>query len=526
MSKKLVLIDGHSILNRAFYGVPDLSNASGLHTNAVYGFLNILFKLLEEEKPDYLAVAFDVHAPTFRHEIYSEYKGTRKPMPQELREQVPVMKEVLSAMGICMMEQAGLEADDILGTLAKKAEKEGIAVSLVSGDRDLLQIASKNIKIRIPKTKGSRTEIEDYYEEDVLARYQVTPAQFIELKALMGDTADNIPGVPKIGEKTATSLMTEYGSLQEIYAHVEEISKNSIRESLKQNKELAELSKVLATIKTDCGVALDYEKAKAEGYFTKEAYELFKKLEFKNMLGRFEKDSQSDRDGMKDVFKIVSELAEAERVWETAGQKENAGFYFLKDREQKGFAGLALAFSDREVFFFPAEGFLTEEYLACKMRELSGKIRLATYDIKNQYAYLSDDSTERYFDVLIAAYLLNPLKNDYEIEDIAGEYLNLMIPGRKQVFGKESVRTLFESQRQQAVWFACYGAYVSLKAWKPLKERLKETGMLSLMEEIEMPLSLVLYSMEGGRSGQTGRIETLRRRADRQNQRAGERNLP
>ena len=496
MSKKLVLIDGHSILNRAFYGVPDLSNASGLHTNAVYGFLNILFKLLEEEKPDYLAVAFDVHAPTFRHEIYSEYKGTRKPMPQELREQVPVMKEVLSAMGICMMEQAGLEADDILGTLAKKAEKEGIAVSLVSGDRDLLQIASKNIKIRIPKTKGSRTEIEDYYEEDVLARYQVTPAQFIELKALMGDTADNIPGVPKIGEKTATSLMTEYGSLQEIYAHVEEISKNSIRESLKQNKELAELSKVLATIKTDCGVALDYEKAKAEGYFTKEAYELFKKLEFKNMLGRFEKDSQSDRDGMKDVFKIVSELAEAERVWETAGQKENAGFYFLKDREQKGFAGLALAFSDREVFFFPAEGFLTEEYLACKMRELSGKIRLATYDIKNQYAYLSDDSTERYFDVLIAAYLLNPLKNDYEIEDIAGEYLNLMIPGRKQVFGKESVRTLFESQRQQAVWFACYGAYVSLKAWKPLKERLKETGMLSLMEEIEMPLSLVLYSME------------------------------
>ncbi len=496
MSKKLVLIDGHSILNRAFYGVPDLSNASGLHTNAVYGFLNILFKLLEEEKPDYLAVAFDVHAPTFRHEIYSEYKGTRKPMPQELREQVPVMKEVLSAMGICMMEQAGLEADDILGTLAKKAEKEGIAVSLVSGDRDLLQIASKNIKIRIPKTKGSRTEIEDYYEEDVLARYQVTPAQFIELKALMGDTADNIPGVPKIGEKTATSLMTEYGSLQEIYAHVEEISKNSIRESLKQNKELAELSKVLATIKTDCGVALDYEKAKAEGYFTKEAYELFKKLEFKNMLGRFEKDSQSDRDGMKDVFKIVSELAEAERVWETAGQKENAGFYFLKDREQKGFAGLALAFSDREVFFFPAEGFLTEEYLACKMRELSGKIRLATYDIKNQYAYLSDDSTERYFDVLIAAYLLNPLKNDYEIEDIAGEYLNLMIPGRKQVFGKESVRTLFESQRQQAVWFACYGAYVSLKAWKPLKERLKETGMLSLMEEIEMPLSLVLHSME------------------------------
>ena len=197
--EKLVLIDGHSILNRAFYGVPDLTNSAGLHTNAVYGFLNIMFKILEEEKPDYLTVAFDVHAPTFRHEIYKEYKGTRKPMPQELREQVPVMKEVLSAMGIKIMEQAGLEADDILGTLAKRAEKMGMDVSLVSGDRDLLQIATDRIKIRIPKTKGGKTEIEDYYAKDVEEKYQVNPKQFIDLKALMGDTADNIPGVPKIG---------------------------------------------------------------------------------------------------------------------------------------------------------------------------------------------------------------------------------------------------------------------------------------------------------------------------------------
>ena len=210
MERKLVLIDGHSILNRAFYGVPDLTNAAGLHTNAVYGFLNILFKLLEEEKPEYLAVAFDVKAPTFRHHIYADYKGTRKPMPEELRQQVPVMKEVLSAMGICILEKAGYEADDILGTLAKEAEKEGIGVSLVSGDRDLLQIATDHIKIRIPKTKGMRTEIEDYYAQDVLDKYQVTPLQFIDLKALMGDTADNIPGVPKIGEKKATSLMVEY----------------------------------------------------------------------------------------------------------------------------------------------------------------------------------------------------------------------------------------------------------------------------------------------------------------------------
>ena len=220
MAEKLVLIDGHSILNRAFYGVPDLSNAQGLHTNAIYGFLNIMFKILEEERPDYLAVAFDVHAPTFRHEMYADYKGTRKPMPQELREQVPVMKELLQAMKVVIVEQAGLEADDILGTLAKKAQAAGIEVSLVSGDRDLLQIATDHIKIRIPKTKMGKTEIEDYYAKDVEAVYQVTPVQFIELKALMGDTSDNIPGVPKVGAKTAEALMTQYGSLDNIYGHV------------------------------------------------------------------------------------------------------------------------------------------------------------------------------------------------------------------------------------------------------------------------------------------------------------------
>ena len=287
MSKKMVLIDGHSILNRAFYGVPDLSNAQGLHTNAVYGFLNIMFKILEEEKPEFLAVAFDVHAPTFRHELYKEYKGTRKPMPEELREQVPVIKEVLKAMGVCTVEKAGLEADDILGTLAKKGEKDGMEVALVSGDRDLLQIASNHIKIRIPKTKGGKTEIEDYYAKDVEDAYQVTPVQFIELKALMGDSSDNIPGVPKVGPKTATELMVQYGSLDNIYAHLDDISKKSIRESLAENKDLADLSKVLATIHTDCDLDVTWDMVSMQDLFTPEAYTLFKQLEFKNLLGRF-----------------------------------------------------------------------------------------------------------------------------------------------------------------------------------------------------------------------------------------------
>ena len=270
--EKIVLIDGHSILNRAFYGVPDLTNSAGLHTNAVYGFLNILFKILEEESPDYLTVAFDVKAPTFRHEIYKEYKGTRKPMPEELRQQVPALKEVLTAMGIKMMEKAGLEADDILGTLAKKAEKEGMEVSLVSGDRDLLQIATDVIKIRIPKTKGGKTEIEDYYAADVKEKYQVTPTAFIELKALMGDTADNIPGVPKVGEKTATELMVQFGTLENLYTHVDEVGKKSVRESLINNKELAYLSKTLAEINVDSPLDFSFEEARVHDFYTEEAY--------------------------------------------------------------------------------------------------------------------------------------------------------------------------------------------------------------------------------------------------------------
>lgn len=201
MEGKLVLIDGHSILNRAFYGMPALTDSEGRHTGAVYGFLNILFKILEEEKPQYLAVAFDLHAPTFRHKMYGQYKGTRKPMPEELRAQVPLMKEVLSAMGVCIVEQEGYEADDILGTFARRGEREGLDVTIVSGDRDLLQLATDTVLVRIPKTKGGKTVIENYHTADVLEKYQLTPQQIIDLKALMGDASDNIPGIPEWGKR-------------------------------------------------------------------------------------------------------------------------------------------------------------------------------------------------------------------------------------------------------------------------------------------------------------------------------------
>ena len=284
MSEKIVLIDGHSILNRAYYGIPDLTNSEGLHTNAIDGFLNIMFKILSEENADYLAVAFDLKAPTFRHNMYAEYKGTRKPMPDELRQQVPVMKEVLQSMDIPLMQLEGYEADDLLGTVAKKMEKEGLIVSIVSGDRDMLQLATDQIKIRIPKTKRTGTEVEDYNTKDVIEKYQVTPLQIIELKALMGDASDNIPGIPGVGEKTATKLIVEYGSIENAYAHVEEIKPNKAKESLKNHYDLAVLSKELATINIESPLDFSLESARIHNLYTQKAFELFKRLDFKNML--------------------------------------------------------------------------------------------------------------------------------------------------------------------------------------------------------------------------------------------------
>ena len=308
MSEKIVLIDGHSILNRAFFGIPDLTNAEGLHTNAIYGFLNIMFKILEDEKPDYLTVAFDVHAPTFRHEMFAEYKGTRKPMAEELRQQVPVMKEVLKAMGVDVIEKAGLEADDLLGTLSRRCEEQGVLVSVISGDRDLLQLATEKVKIRIPKTKQGRTEVEDYFASDVKERYQVTPKEFIDLKALMGDTSDNIPGVPSIGEKTATKIIAEYGSVENAYAHVDELKPPRASKALQEHYDLAQLSKTLATIEVHADFAYDMESARLGNLYTDEAYEWFQRLQFKNFLSRF--DVMAKESDAAQYFVEVKEFAE------------------------------------------------------------------------------------------------------------------------------------------------------------------------------------------------------------------------
>ncbi len=526
---KIVLIDGHSILNRAFYGVPMLTNSAGLHTNAVYGFLNILFKILDEENPEYLAVAFDVKAPTFRHEMYKEYKGTRKPMPEELHEQVPVMKETLAAMGIEIVEKAGYEADDILGTIAKRSEKEGMEVSLVSGDRDLLQIATDNIKIRIPKTRGGKTEIEDYYADDVKAAYKVTPLQFIELKALMGDMSDNIPGVPKVGEKTAAELIVSYGSIENIYAHIDEIAKKSIRESLAENRELADLSKKLAAIDTDADIDFSYERARIGDLFTPAAYEVFKRLAFKNMLSRFgNKDMDKGGADIDKEIKIIpirtkQELdrivqsaincgSAAVRFINIAGQNagdlgENAdGQMFLQlESSAERIGCLIYCKSDgQDVYFVENNDGITKVDIKSALDKFiyAEEMMLGCFDIKNDYRCFdglelsSHDFTKNIFDCKIAAYLINPLKSNYEIADIAGEYLGSAVKSWSEAFGKSNAARAYASDRTAFINHLAKEAFVIGNVMEMLAEALLNNGMDRLFRELEMPLTYVLYDME------------------------------
>lgn len=492
MSKKIVLIDGHSILNRAFFGVPPLTNSEGLHTNAVYGFLNIMFKILDEEKPDYLTVAFDRSEPTFRHQMFDAYKGTRKPMAQELREQVPVMKEVLQAMGIKIVEMPGYEADDLLGTIAGMAEVQGMDVSIISGDRDLLQLATEKVKIRIPKTKRTGTEIEDYYAADVVERYQVTPKEFIDVKALMGDSSDNIPGVPGIGEKTATNLIVAYKSIENAYAHLEEITPKRAKTNLEEHYDMAQMSKTLATIEVHVPIEFDMEAAKLTDLYTPEAYVYMKRLEFKNMLTRFSDDmSQND---LEKYFHVYHELDEIQNFFDGFSAKEAAVSFF----EEAGTVyGLAVAKSNQNVVYLTCGGFVTEGYLEEQVQKLcDGLDTLITPDLKGLLKHVRVPETKNCIDTTIAAYLLNPLKNEYTYDDLARDILGLMVPSKLDLLGKLKIKKAAEEKPEALELMACYEAYACIAAKNQLLEQLEDHGMKKLYDEIEMPLVYVLADME------------------------------
>ncbi|MDF2538262.1 MAG: polA [Herbinix sp.] len=497
MEKKIVLIDGHSILNRAFYGLPDLTTAKGEHTNAVLGFINIMFKILEEEKPDYLAVAFDTSHPTFRHEMFTEYKGTRKGMPEELREQVPVMKEVLKAMNITVLEKPGFEADDVLGTLATQAEKSGNRVCLVSGDRDMLQLASDKIMIRIPKTKRTGTEIEDYLAKDVIERYHVTPKQFIDLKGLMGDASDNIPGVPGIGEKTAGKLIESYQSIENIYEHLDEMTPGKATNALKENHELAVLSKKLATICTECELEFRIEEATLDHIYNEDVYLLFKRLEFKNLLAKFQTKEVSHSTGIEDNFKTVEDLSEADRVFDIMSEKGAHSVGIQMITEGDAFFGVSLCNGDKNIFFIRCSGMITKDYLCYKSSVLAKDgYLISVIGLREQLPYLKVTEKNNVFDAAIAAYLLNPLTDTYHYDDIARDYLGMTIPSKEDLLGKVSLNQASQANEKGFASYACYGAYVAYRSAEKLRDLLYRAGMLNLFETMESPLIYTLYDME------------------------------
>lgn len=497
MDKKIVLIDGHSILNRAFYGLPDMTTSQGEHTNAILGFINILYKILDEEKPGYLAVAFDTHHPTFRHEMFTEYKGTRKGMPDELKEQVPIMKDVLKAMNIAVIEKPGFEADDVLGTLAKRAEKEGYKVSVVSGDRDLLQLASDNIKIRIPKTRRTGTEIEDYVATDVVEKYNVTPKQFIDLKGLMGDSSDNIPGVPGVGVKTAGKLIDKYKSMENLYEHIDELPKSKVNTSLKENRDLAFLSKELATICTDCDLNFKFEDSVLEDLYNENVYVWFKNLEFRSLLSKFQDVDIDHSLGIEKNFKVIEELTEADKVFGEVMPMDGQWVGLQMIINEDDLLGISICYSEKKIFFIKRRGMITSDYLEDKVSKLvKDNTTISVIGLKYQLKFLRVNENHKVFDSAIAAYLLNPLTDSYNYDDIARDYLGVTVPSKGDLFGKMGMTEAYDTRPNEFANYACYSAYVAFASAPRLEEQLRETSMSKLFEDIEMPLIYTLYDME------------------------------
>ena len=516
MSKKLVLIDGHSILNRAFFGLPDLTNSQGVHTNAVYGFLNIMFKILEEEKPDYLTVAFDVHAPTFRHKMFEEYKGTRKPMADELRQQVPLIKEMLKAMGITIVEKEGYEADDILGTLSVKAEKEGMDVAVISGDRDLLQLATEHVMIRIPKTKKTGTEIENYLADDVVEKYGVTPKEFIDVKALQGDTADNIPGVPGIGEKTAGALIAKYHSIEAVHDDAPNVKPPRASKNIVEFWDQAVMSKELATIITDAPVDYEFKDAQIDGIdslYTEEAFMMCKRLEFKNLLPRF--DVQAPKNNVEENFKVISDQKSLDDIIKRASKKDVAfsiipgkpggedtdgQLSLFEQNDTNDYIALVLVFSEEDIYFIKTGKEITSDYLNKQLETLDANTWISPDLKKNLHLMkaggFTPDERKKYFDMTVAAYLLNPLLGDYPYDGVAKDYLSIVLSSKKDYLGKLTCEQMIKEDEKKVVDYACYEAYIAWKSKEVLESNLKEKGMYELYENIEMPLVFVLYDME------------------------------
>lgn len=516
--KKIVLIDGNSILNRAFYGIMGnkmLTTPDGKYTNAVYGFLAILFKVLEDIEPEYLMVTFDLKAPTARHKLYDGYKATRKGMPNELAEQMPILKDILKSMNIKVIEKEGYEADDVLGTMAKRAEKDGFDVTIVSGDRDTFQLTSNRVKVRIPHTKMGKTETETFGREEVLKKYGVTPKQLIEVKGLQGDTSDNIPGVPGIGEKTALDLVKKYKTIDGIYEAIEKGEddlKPKARERLLENKELAMLSRTLGTINLEVPIEENLEEFKIKEWNKEEVFSKFKELNFNRFIDRFNlKSEEGPKQNLAELFEIKT-LNTQNEIKDLLEKIQNK-LVFMLGTEKVEQENLIIKKQIKSIYIYIDNTvyeikFNTNEEFISYFKTIfeNENIQKYSYRLNETYVLLMQNGIylkEIKFDTEIAAYLLNPSNGKYKLDELANQYLSIDIPEYLEFVGakqqKETQMTLF-SQDEMNVDFEKYQnaiyMYTIAKLAEIMNKKLEEINSLKLFENIEMPLIKVLAEMQ------------------------------
>ena len=479
--KKLLILDSNSILNRAFYGVRYLSAKDGTPTNAIYGFLNILLKLIKEQEPDYICAAFDVKAPTFRHKQYEGYKAQRKPMPEGLAAQMPLAKDVLRAMGVTILEKEGYEADDIIGTVARLCEESEISCFIATGDKDDLQLASDKTKVILTVTKSGYNETIIYDDKAVKEKYHVTPTEFIDVKALMGDPSDNIPGVKGVGEKTAMSLIEKHHSIEYIYENIDDIGlKGTMLQKMKDGREMAFMSKELATINRNTPIEFNAEKCVFDGFENNgELYEILKRLELNSIIKKLDLSGVDNVKENEDIFKDFSyQVGDKNMI---SGDKVTVVLDFDGDNISSAAVGAgnnAVVLNEQD----DIKELLEDDSIAKVMFDVKEAIVKLNcrIDIKN----IADDTA-------IAAYLVDPAKNEYTIEKLASEYFGTVIekPEVKQLSLLDDVETdrseyLAKCAVALGVLNECIG------------DKIKENGQEKLYQEVELPLVTVLAHLE------------------------------
>ena len=515
---RLVLIDGNSILNRAFYGIMGnkmLTTPDGKYTNAVYGFLAIMFKVIDDLKPEYMAVAFDLKAPTTRHKLYEGYKATRKGMPNELAEQMPILKEILELMHITIIEKEGYEGDDILGTLAKEGEKAGLDVTIVSGDRDTFQLASSKISIRIPHTKVGKTEVDTFGEEEIKEKYGIEPKELIEVKGLMGDTSDNIPGIPGVGEKTALDIIKQYKSIDNLYKSVEEGTdtlKPKIREKVVANKDLALLSRTLGTINTDVPLEEKIEDLKMQEWDNAKLFEKFKELNFHRFIDRFNLQTEQKEKELTDLVKIEEmALDKINDILQSIKTKKE--LIYILEKEDINNSDRIIKKKIKSISIYDEEK-NTSYYIKLKEEELTKyfkeifealEIKKYGYNISEDYVILKELGIEInniYYDVKIASYDLNPTNSNFTIENVSNQYLGIDTSeylGKYEEDNKKNKQlNLFQEEENDDNSKYIYGfkVYLIKKVSEKTLEELGKIDSINLFNEIEMPLVKVLGEMQ------------------------------